>query len=130
MLFQACNRQQFVKFAKEKRDTTFKMLPTTHDSVKYSHKPKPLNTQQKLNTPYFISKPKSKNGPTEGNNDIENMRTNDESCDENKIEDDNISMSSSHIKRNVGPKKPMLRRVWAYLKHAWVGVMRGSSGRT
>ena len=105
------------------------MLPTTQDSVKYSHKPKPLDTQKKLNTPYFISKPKSKNGPTEGNNDIENMRTNDESCDENKIEDDNISMSSSHIKRNTGPKKPMLRRVWAYLKHAWVGVMRGSSGR-
>ena len=103
------------------------MLPTTQESVKYSHKPKRPITP-KLNTKRHISRARSKNGPTEGNNDIENMRTNDETCDEKNIEDDNKSMSSSQMKRNLGPKKPILRRVWASLKDAWVGVMRGSSG--
>ena len=103
------------------------MLPTTHDSVKYSHKPK-RPTTPKLNTGRHIAKVRSKNGPTEGNNDIENMRTNDATCDENNVEDDDKSMSSSQIRRNLGPKKPIMRRIWASLKDAWVGVMRGSSG--
>ena len=104
------------------------MLPTTHETVKFSHKP-PHSISQKPNTPLCLSKARSnKNGHTEGN-DIENMRTNDDNGEENTIDDENKSMSSSNMRRNLGPKKPILRRVWSYLKHAWVGVMHGSSGR-
>ena len=107
------------------------MLPTTHETVKISHKPtRPIN--QKQNMPLYTYKStearSNKNGHTEGN-DIENMRTNDGNGDENTTDDENKSMSSSNTRRNLGPKKPILRRVWSYLKHAWVGVMRGSSGR-
>ena len=62
------------------------MLPTTQESVKYSHKPKRPITP-KLNTTRHTSRTRSKNGPTEGNSDIENMRTNDETCDEKNIEE-------------------------------------------
>ena len=88
-----------------------------------------VNFSQKLNSPpqktkMHISKPNPKNGHTEA--DIENMKA-DETCEEID-ENDSKSLSSSTNRRIRKPKKPIIRRVWTYLKHAWVGVMHGSSG--
>ena len=98
----------------------YKMLPT-HEVVNFSQKPK----SPPLKTNIHIPKLHPKNGHMES--DIENMRA-DETCDEID-EYDSKSLSSSTKRRIRKPKKPILRRIWTYLKHAWVGVIRGSTGK-
>ena len=60
--------------------------------------------------------------------DIENPRT-DENCDD-AMDGETVSIYHDESMKNRihKPQKAVLLRIWAYLKHAWVGVMRGSSG--
>jgi hypothetical protein len=92
------------------------MLPT-HEASNFSQKPN--NSPQETNM--HISKSNTKNGHTEA--DLENMRA-DETCDEID-ENDSKSQSSSTNTRIRKPKKPIIHRVWNYLKLGWVEVKRG-----
>ena len=60
--------------------------------------------------------------------DIENPRT-DENCDD-AMDGETVSIYHDESMKNRihKPQKAVILRIWAYLKHAWVGVMRGSSG--
>ena len=86
-------------------------------------------TEKKCSTPQiniYNSKDSKLNTKNDGiDTDIENMRT---IIRDETVECDNKSISSS-TSRKRRSKKPIFNRVWGYLKHAWVGVIRGSTGR-
>ena len=54
--------------------------------------------------------------------DVDNMRT-DEAC-EDMLDPENASTTSSSSRRHRKTKRPLVRRIWSYIKSAWSDVIQ------
>lgn len=86
-----------------------------------------MDPKKDLNFEQSISRGQSETIQMES--DIENPRT-DENCDD-AMDGETVSIYHDESMKNRihKPQKAVILRIWTYLKHAWVGVMRGSSGK-
>ena len=54
--------------------------------------------------------------------DVDNMRT-DEAC-EDMLDPENASTTSSSRRKHRKVKRPLVRRIWSYIKSAWSDVIQ------